>query len=120
MKTPPLKQFNLLNDFDNIYQQLKGSLDFSQSKKKSSLLIHVNSVKKIWKEIYNVNPIKIIFEKSKLPLMFLSLLKGDEESYTYDVLNLIKDNINIFNKAIVAELEKDIKNIKSPGSRSCH
>ena len=116
MKTPPLKQFNLLNDFDNIYQQLKGSLDFSQSKKKSSLLIHVNSVKKIWKEIYNVNPIKIIFEKSKLPLMFLSLLKGDEESYTYDVLNLIKDNINIFNKAIVAELEKDIKNIKSPGS----
>ena len=39
MKTPPLKQFNLLNDFDNIYQQLKGSLDFSQSKKKSSLLI---------------------------------------------------------------------------------
>ena len=116
MKTPPLKQFNLLNDFDNIYQQLKGTLDFSQSKKKSSLLIHVNCVKKIWKEIYAINPVKIIYRQSKLPLMFLSLLKGNEESYTYDILNLIKDNLKKFNEAIISEIEKDMKNNKIPGT----
>ena len=115
MKTSPLKQFNLYNDFDNIYHQLKGSLAFSQSKKKSSLLIQVKCIKNIWEEIYKINPIDIIYTSSKLPLMFLSLLKGKEEPYTYDIINIIKDNSDLFNKAISDEIEKEMKN-KNMGS----
>ena len=110
MKTSPLKQFNLYNDFDNIYHQLKGSLAFSQSKKKSSLLIQVKCIKNIWEEIYKINPLDIIYTSSKLPLMFLSLLKGKEEPYTYDIINIIKDNSDLFNKAISDEIEKEMKN----------
>ena len=115
MKTSPLKQFNLYNDFDNIYHQLKGSLAFSQSKKKSSLLIQVKCIKNIWEEIYKINPLDIIYTSSKLSLMFLSLLKGKEEPYTYDIINIIKDNSDLFNKAISDEIEKEMKN-KNMGS----
>ena len=111
-KAPPLKQFNLINDFDNIYQQLKGSLDFSQNKKKSSLLIHVKYVKNIWDKIFKINPVNIIYNKSKLPLMFLSLLKTKEENYIFNIINLIKDNKDLFNKAIITEIENEINQNK--------
>ena len=112
IKTSPLKQFNILNDFDNIYQELKGLFNFSQSKKKSSLLIHVKCIENIWEEIYKLDIVNIIYNNSKLPMMFLSLLKGKEESYTFDVLNLIKDNKDLYNKAISDELKEKIKSKK--------
>ena len=116
IKTSPLKQFNLMNDFDNIYQELKGLFNFSQNKKKSSLLIHVKLINNIWDEIFKINPVNIIYNKSNLPIMFLSLLKGKEEVYTYDILNLIKDYKDLFNKVISEDIKEKMKNNKSSES----
>ena len=110
MKASPLKQFYLINDFDNIYQHIKGSLEFGQNKKKSTLLIHVTRINNIWEEIFEINIVNIIYNNSKIPLMFLSLLKIKEEKYLYDIINIIKDDQDLFNKAIIIEIEKEIKN----------
>ena len=116
IKTSPLKQFNLINDFDNIYQELKGLFNFSQSKKKSSLLIHVKLINNIWEDIFKINIVNIIYNKSNLPKMFLSLLKGKEEIYTHDVLDLIKDNNDLYNKSITEDIKEKMKNNKSSES----
>ena len=112
IKTSSLKIFNIFNDFDNVYQELKGLFAFSQTKKKASLLIHVKKVNNIWEEIYKINIINIIYNNSKLPMMFLSLLKGKEELYTQDVLSLIKDNNDLYNKAIAEDMKEKIKKNK--------
>ena len=44
--------------------------------------------------------------------MFLSLLKTKEEKYIFDIINLIKDNKDLFNKAIITEIENEINQNK--------
>ena len=66
IKTSPLKEFNLLNDFDNIYQELKGLFNFSQNNKKASLLIQVKSIENIWEEIFKINIVNIIYNEKKM------------------------------------------------------
>ena len=108
MKESPLKAFNMINDFDNIYQLLKGLYDFNVSKKKSSLLIRVKCIKNIWEEIFKINLIDIILNNSSLPLNLINLLRDKKEDYTFDIIDLLKENEG-YNNIIIKEIEKAIK-----------
>ena len=115
------RDFNILYDFINIYEQFNTLNDFynSKGKKKYPLLIEVKMINNIWNDIYKFNPIDIIYKKSQLPITLMNLLKGPEAPYTFDVLNLVKGNggDNDFS-AISNEIEKIInsnKNTNTPG-----
>ena len=91
----PLKEFNYLLDFDNIYDQLIGLSNYNNAKKKHSLLIVVKNIKnKDNNNILKINLIEIIYQKTNLPIILMDLLKEPETPYTYDVLSLIKENKN--------------------------
>ena len=111
-KNPPLKEFNYLFDFTNIYEQLN-LLYENQGKKKLPLIIEVTLIKEIYKDILKINPIDTIYKKSQLPIILMNLLKEPEAPYTFDALCLIKEdndskNSNVINK----EIENIIQNNK--------
>ena len=109
-KNGPLKEFNYLFDFTNIYEHLNLLYD-NQGKKKLPLIIEVKAIKDIYKDILKINPIEIIYKKSKLPIILINLLKEPEAPYTFDVLSLIKeDNDNTSSNVIYNEIENTIKN----------
>ena len=101
-----LKQFNFLNDFEDIYAQLNGLYEFNNLDITIfPLLIEVKSIEDIGKNIIKANPIDIIYEKSKIPIIFIDLL-NDEAPYAFNVFCLLKKNFN--NNNI---LKEEIKNI---------
>ena len=101
-----LKQFNFLNDFDDIYAQLNGLYEFNNLDITIfPLLIEVKSIEDIGKNIIKANPIDIIYQKSKIPIIFINLL-NDEAPYAFNIFCLLKKNFN--NNNI---LKEEIKNI---------
>ena len=113
-KTLPLKEYNFLNDFENIYDQLNGLYDWNNQgkKKKFTLLIEVKLINNIGNDIFKTNPVDIIYKKSKLPMFLMNLLKEEETPYTNDVLSLVKGNVNN-NNAINDEIKNLIINNKN-------
>ena len=105
-KNKPLKEYNYLNDFENIYDDFNKLFDFN-NKTKKPLLLEVKSIK----NHMTFNPVNIIYNNSKLSFILMNLLKESEAPYTFDILCLIKGN-NIDNKSnlIMNEIEKVIRN----------
>ena len=116
-KNNVLKEYNYLNDFDNIYEQLNGLYEWNNcAKKKLTLLMEVKYIKNIGNDIIKTNPYDIIYKKSRLPIMLMSLLKESDMPYSLDVLNLVKGynnndyNSNYLNKEIEKSITENIKN----------
>ena len=108
-KNKSYRDYNFLNDFDNIYESLNGLYEFhNKGKKKFPLIIEVKLIKNIWKDIVRVNPLDIFYTKTKLPITLMNLLKGEEAPYTFDVLCLVKGNNNDSNSSVIC---KEIENI---------
>ena len=113
-KNRPIKEFNYLNDFDNIYEQLNGLYEWSnQGKKKYPFIIEVKLIKKNILDIIKTNPLDIIYKNSKLPIMFMNLLREKNSPYSLDVLSLTKGKNNEDNYQILfTEIEAIIKDNK--------
>ena len=102
-----LKEFNYYHDFSNIYEELNALYNFV-AKKKHPLLLEAKFIKN--NDNSRINPVDIIYKKSKLPIILMNLLKGPEESYTFDTLCLIKENNNSDSDVIYGEIINNIMN----------
>ena len=113
-KNRPIKEFNYLNDFDNMYDQLNGLYEWNnQGKKKYPFIIEVKLINKNVLDVIKTNPLDIIYKKSKLPIMFMNLLRDKNSPYSLDVLLLTRGKNNDDNSQVLyTEIETAIKENK--------
>ena len=113
-KNRPIKEFNSLNDFDNIYEQLNALYEWSNSgKKKYPFIIEVKLIKRNVLDIIKTNPLDLIYKNSKLPIMFMNLLREKNSPYSLDVLYLTRGKNNDENSQMLfTEIETTIKENK--------